>query len=91
MACETRLRLEQSFFNELKKLPELRSGVPEGLSTLANLGWRIVAFTEGAREKCELILGHYRLRQYVDQIFEGAKNIDTFRRLGRDFVLLAMC
>lgn len=75
--------IERQFFGDLKKLPELRNGVLEGLPTLAGLGCRIVVFTEGDREKCDLILRHYNLRQYVDQIFEGPKHAHTFRRLAR--------
>jgi putative hydrolase of the HAD superfamily len=75
--------IERQFVSDLKRLPELRSGVLEGLPTLVGLGCRIVVFTEGNREKCDLILRHYSLRQYVDQIFEGPKNTDTFRRLAR--------
>ena len=55
----------------------------KGLPELASLGCRIVVFTEGSREKSDTILNHYELRQYVDQIFEGPKNVETFRRLGR--------
>ncbi len=75
--------IERQFFSDLKKLPELRNGVLKGLPTLAILGCRIVVFTEGDREKCDMILRHYDLRQYVDQIFEGPKHVDTFRRLAR--------
>lgn len=74
-------KIEQQFFRDLKSLPQLREGVAQGLPELSILGCRIVVFTEGSREKCDLVLRHYDLRQYFDQIFEGPKNLETFRRL----------
>lgn len=52
-------------------------------TSLAQLGCRIVVFTEGSREKCDALLRHYELREHVDQIVEGPKQVDTFRRLAR--------
>lgn len=74
-------KLEQQFFRELKSIPQLREGVAQGLPELSILGCRIVVFTEGSRERCDLILRHYDLRKYFDQILEGPKNLETFRRL----------
>lgn len=74
-------KIEQQFFSDLKSFPKLREGVAKGLPELSILGCRIVMFTEGSREKCDLVLKHYDLRQYFDQIFEGPKNLETFGRL----------
>src|SRR5262249_3069524 len=54
-----------------------------GIPCLAQLRCRIVVFTEGSREKCDALLRHYGLREHVDQIVEGPKQVDTFRRLAR--------
>lgn len=74
-------QIEQQFFADLKALPQLREGVAKGLPELASLGYRIVVFTEGSRDKCDLVLKHYDLRQFVGQIFEGPKNAESFSRL----------
>lgn len=62
-------------------LPSLRKGVATTLPRISNAGIDIVVATEGARSRCEALLRHHNLFNFVKRIEVGEKTVQLFRSL----------
>jgi len=65
--------------------PALRPGVKCCLQDLKSVGARVVVATEEDAERCQSILEHYRLRDYIEEIASGNKSVSFFRDIGNRF------
>jgi putative hydrolase of the HAD superfamily len=72
--------VEEAFVADLQKIPELRPGVREGLAILCNTNINVIVITEGKKARCEKLMAHYAIADYVSHLLEGRKRPALYRR-----------
>jgi putative hydrolase of the HAD superfamily len=76
-------QIEEDFFAELSRVPEVRPGVYEGLSALRRANTVVLVVTEGPRLKVEKTASLLGLDNLVSRIIEGPKRPELYRRVLR--------
>lgn len=67
------------FLDQVRRLvPELRTGVMEGIPQLHQKNVVLVVATEGNADRCRSLLDYYKLSSYVTEVFEGKKMSSFF-------------
>lgn len=75
------LDLEKQFLKDLKINPPLRSGVTSGLRELHKYSSKIIVVTEGSQDRCNDLLRHYGLINWIDLVLEGQKRPELYKRI----------
>lgn len=75
--------IEQAFFADLNRTPEVRQGVREGLEALQAAKCVVLIVTEGARARVERTAKRLELYNLVARAIEGPKRPELFRRVLR--------
>ena len=72
--------IEQAFFVDLSRAPEIRPGVRQGLEALKAMNCLVLIVTEGPRAKIQKTVERLRLDSLVARIVEGPKRPELYRR-----------
>lgn len=75
--------IEQAFFDDLSRSPEIRTGVREGLEALQMANCLVLVITEGQRTRIEKTMKRLHLGNLVDRIIEGPKRPELYQRVLR--------
>jgi putative hydrolase of the HAD superfamily len=75
--------IEQAFFADLSRAPEIRLGVREGLEALRAANCLVLVVTEGTRVKVAMTAKRLGLDSLVARIIEGPKRPELYRRVLR--------
>lgn len=75
--------IEEAFFADLRRAPELRLGVYEGLEVLHAANCFLLVLTEGSRAQVEKTAKRLKLDGFVSRIIEGRKRIELYHRVLR--------
>lgn len=77
---DTEIAIEQSFFGNLKRQPNLRPGVRQGLLMLERAGAATLIVSESSRQKVEATAEALGLAGHFKRVIEGPKRPDLYRR-----------
>lgn len=75
--------IEQAFFDDVRRAPEVRAGVRGGLEALRAANCQVLIVTEGERAKVESTAKRLALDNLTERIIEGPKRPELYQRVLR--------
>jgi putative hydrolase of the HAD superfamily len=74
------------FVDHLKsKIPKLRPGVKTGIRKLNQIGIPLIILTEGNQERCQALLDHYNLSNFIVKIIASRKHVSLYKGISNKF------